>query len=191
MTHTAPAFIINALPSSRNLSHQNASASITMVRPVSSVAPLSRRAVLNLSCVALAAALLPPPVLAESMNEQSIRRNVGRVSLGVNKAKALLSTATEWKDALTEDDKLYVLRFIPIWLEPARVAISNVAKQQGVDVGNKGTVQTKSTAMNGHLLELRGEAKAQKKNGVIRELDEFVETGLEFLTLPGVAKFTK
>lgn len=125
------------------------------------------------------------------MNEHAIRRNVGKVSLGVDKAKALLSTATEWKDALTEDDQLYVLRFIPIWLEPARIAISNIAKQQGVDVGNKDTVQMKSAAMTGHLLELRGEAKARKKNGVIRELDEFVETGLEFLTLPGVAKFTK
>lgn len=124
------------------------------------------------------------------MNERSVRRKVGKVSLSVNKAKALLSTATEWKDTISEDDQLYILRFIPIWLEPARIAIADIASQQGVNIGDKGNVQSKSAALYGHLLELRGEAKARKKGGVVRELDEFVETALEFLALPDISKFT-
>lgn len=148
-----------------------------------------RRRVLKLASVAVAAAFLPSAVHSESTYEKNVRKDVAKVSGGRAKAEELKKAVTGWKDAMSEDDELYVLRFIPIWLEPARAAMENVGKQGNVDVGDASTVNNKALEMIGHLLELRVEAKSRRKAGVLRELDEFVETSDDFLKLPGIQRF--
>lgn len=159
--------------------------------PTCSAAPVTRRRALQLASLAVAATLLPSPARSESTYEKNVRNNVARVAAGRTKAEDLKKIASSWKDAMDEDDELYVLRFIPIWLEPARVAMGNVGKQENIDVGDAGAVQNKAAEMKGHLLELRTESKARKKTGVIRELDEFVETADDFLKLSGVKRFVR
>lgn len=119
-----------------------------------------------------------------------MRNDINTVLQGRSRAKALADTVNTWKDKLSDDDMLYVLRYIPIWLEPARVAMSNVASQRAVDIGDPHVAATKAAATLGHLLELKMEAKGRSKDGVLRELDEFVETADDFLALPALVRFT-
>lgn len=157
--------------------------------PTCSAAPVPRRRALQVASLAVATTLLPSLVRSESMYEKNVRKDVAKVAAGRAKVEDLKKIASSWKDVMDEDDGLYVLRFIPIWLEPARIAMENVAKQESVDVGDAGALQTKAVEMMGHLLELRTESKARKKAGVVRELDEMVETADDFLNLPGIKRF--
>lgn len=157
--------------------------------PTCCAAQVPRRRVLQLASFAVASTLLPAPARSESTYEKNVRRDVAKVSTGRAKAEDLKKTATGWKEAMDEDDELYVLRFIPIWLEPARLAMGNVGKQENVDVGDTSLINTKAAEMMGHLLELRMESKTRKKAGVLRGLDEFLETSDDFLKLPGVQRF--
>lgn len=109
----------------------------------------------------------------------------------MHKAAALKDTASQWKGSLEEDDELYVLRFIPIWLEPARGAMRKVGDQTEVDVGNRPAVQQEAARVLGHLFELKAEAKGRSKDGVLRELDEYVESCEKFLKFPGIARFVR
>lgn len=153
---------------------------------------VSRRAALQLAAAALSAAVLPcAPARAESTYEKNVRLAVGKVSLLLAKSKQLGRAIEECKDPLPEEDVLYVLRFIPIWLEPGRIAMRMVGEQTRVDVGDRDRVVGEADAVFGHLLELKEEAKAGRKSGVLREVDELCESCEKFLALPGIKKFVR
>lgn len=157
--------------------------------PTCLAARFSRRCVLKLASLTTAVAFLPRPARSETTYEKNIRKKVAKVILARSRAQDLKDVASSWNNAMTEDDELYVLRFIPIWLEPARLAMADIGNQADVDVGDTNSLKNKAGEMMGHLLELRMESKARKKAGVLRELDEFVETAEDFLTLPGIKRF--
>ncbi|CDF38495.1 unnamed protein product [Chondrus crispus] len=157
--------------------------------PTCLAADATRRRILQLASVALATTVLPTPARSESTYEKKVRKNVARVSLGRAKAQDLKIVASSWKEDMSEDDQLYVLRFIPIWLEPARLAMAAVGTQENVDIGDAALLKNKAAESMGHLLELRAEAKGRKKAGVLRELDEWLETLDDFLKLQGVRRF--
>lgn len=138
-------------------------------------ASVPRRHVLRLATLALGVTMLPGASKSFSLNDLTLSGTLEAIALGRTKAKALKNVATTWKTC-TEDEKLLVLRFIPIWLEPARVAsakLPDLLRSKNVDIES---LRGQANAMFGHLLELRSEAKAFSTEGIIRELDEVVET---------------
>lgn len=116
---------------------------------------------------------------------------MAKIKLGLEKARSLKPIVATWKEPLQEEDEFYVLRFIPIWLEPARIAMLEVGEQKKVDVGDTQKILGEGAKILGHLLELKEEAKAFRKEGVMREIDEFCESCEAFLALPGVQRFIR
>ena len=152
---------------------------------------VTRRTALRLAGLSACAALLPQSVKAESLNEKKVIAKMDKITLAIDKAKSLKSVVGQWKDAFAEDDGLYVLRYIPIWLEPGRVAMADIASQTDVNIGDREKANQYAAAILGHLFELKTEARGRSKEGVLRELDEFVETADEFLAIPELKKLQK
>lgn len=136
-----------------------------------------RRSVLKLLGLAISVAALPTGAEAFSLKDVEKRKTVDLIKLGKSKATDLKKKVQEWGPC-TDDDRLLVLRFIPIWLEPARKAS---AKLPTLFDGQPDTIKidelsTQASALFGHLLELTQEANSRNTKGIVRELDEFVET---------------
>lgn len=136
-----------------------------------------RRSVLKLLGLAVAVGALPSDTRAFSLKDVEKRKTVDLVKLGRLKATDLKKKVQEW-GTCTDDERLLVLRFVPIWLEPARKASAKLATlfDGQPNTTNIEQLTTQSNALFGHLLELNQEANAKSKEGIIRELDEFVET---------------
>lgn len=140
-------------------------------------AGVTRRSVLKLLGLAISVATLPFEAEAFSLKDIEKRKTLDLIKLGKLKATDLKKKVQEW-GSCTDDDRLLVLRFIPIWLEPARKASAKFAT---LFDGQPNTTKidelgTQANAMFGHLLELTQEANSRSKEGIIRELDEIVET---------------
>lgn len=136
---------------------------------------VTRRSALRLATLALGATLLPSVSQSFSLNDLAVSGTVETIALGRSKAEQLKETASSWKSC-SEDEKSLVLRFIPVWLEPARVAcakLPDLLSGKNIDTER---LRGHANAMFGHLLELRAEAKAFNTKGIIRELDEIMET---------------
>lgn len=149
---------------------------------------LSRRSALKLT-PALFTFLATCPAYALSLNELGVRDEVARVSLGLLKARELKQMVSAWKDVIDTDDSLIIQRFIPIWIEPMKVAMTNLANKQGVDLGDQTLVNNCALEMTGHLLELKMEAKGRKKDRILDELEEIEETAEKLLGLNGLKRF--
>lgn len=153
----------------------NSTQSISPTRSPVCMAAVTRRDVLRLATLALGTTLLPNVSQSFSLNDLAISGTVETITLGRSKAEQLKKTASSWANC-TEDEKSVVLRFIPVWLEPARVAsakLPDLLNGKNIDVDR---LRGHGNAMYGHLLELRAEAKAFNTKGIIRELDEIMET---------------
>lgn len=173
----------------------------TPICATSSAPNPSRRNLLRLALLAPAAALAASVVAtgrvggvaaanALSLRDLEAHRTAGVIKTGRTKAGELAIVAANWKESKDEECEI-VLRFIPIWMEPARVAAERLA---GVLKGNEkadvAKLQSEAQAMLGHLYELKAEAKAQNRDGIVRELKEYVETAdtiLEVLKGAGIA----
>lgn len=138
---------------------------------------LPRRSILRLSLLTLGIALLPnQQANALSMKDAAASDALDTISLGKRKATELKKRVSKWPSVCGEDEKLIVLRYIPIWLQPAQAAcktLLGLVNPKKVDV-EKLTAQT--NLMFGHLLELSTEADNKNTAGIMRELDEIMET---------------
>lgn len=113
-----------------------------------------------------------------------------RISEARGRAIALRSEADRWPKTASEDDAQATLRTAAIWLEPARLALVEAAElPDRVQIGDREKVRTLAGLLLGHLFELRDEARNANSKGIVRELDEYVETADEFLAMPELKKF--
>lgn len=114
---------------------------------------------------------------AASLNDLAVSDSLAVVELGKAKAEALKQDVSKWKSVCSDEDKLLVLRYVPIWFTPTQVAGEKIAK---LTANNKKVdsdkVMQQSLLLKGHLVELNMEAKNLSSAGIIRELDEFIET---------------
>lgn len=149
----------------------------------------TRRAVLSLAALVIPHVLLPSSARAESSYERKVKGRVAVIRLGRDKAAALSAIVKKMPATMLENDEFYVLRFVPIWLETARVACTDIAAQEEVDLGESPVLTGAAAELTGHLLELRAEARGGRRDGVLRELDEIIETVDKLLALPKVAPY--
>lgn len=114
---------------------------------------------------------------AGSLNDLAVADSLAVVELGKAKAEALKQDVSKWKAVCSDEDKLLVLRYVPIWFTPSQVACEKIVK---LTTGNKKVdsdkVLQQALLLKGHLVELNMEAKNLSSAGIIRELDEFIET---------------
>lgn len=135
----------------------------------------TRRQVLKLATLALTTTLLPMSSTALSLNETKISDSLDTIRQAVTKAKYLSETIAQWS-AFEPDRKDFIRRYLAIWIDPAKPACDTIAKLVKPRVADPATVSALSTEMLGHFLEMREEISAMRKDGVLRELDEFMET---------------
>lgn len=114
---------------------------------------------------------------AFSLNDLAVSDAIDVVKLAKTKAEVLKEEVSKWKSVCSDDDRFVVLRYVPIWLTPAQVAGEKIAK---LTVDNKKVdsdkVMQQSLLLKGHLVELNMEANNLSSAGIIRELEEFIET---------------
>lgn len=148
--------------------------------PVMAASPMSRRSVLRLATLSVGTLLLagtgPADVHAISLREKAASDALGRIRLGKTKALELKKIAMMWGEKIKDEDIGLVLRFIPIWLTPARVACTDLPNLVDPKKADTDKLATQALLMTGHLLELSTEAKSGNTKGIIRELDEIAET---------------
>lgn len=102
-----------------------------------------------------------------------------------------MERVNSWKEQMSEDDTVYVIRYAALWLETGKVAMQNIADQKAVQLQDSEKVKTLAAATLGHLLELTMEAKGRNRDRVFREVEEYVETAQEFLSLPTLKQYRK
>ncbi|KAI0563208.1 hypothetical protein FGB62_44g145 [Gracilaria domingensis] len=150
-----------------------------------------RRTFVRFAALTIAAGMLPSQSHALSLAEKGVEKHVQQVSLSLEKAKSLLATVNTFKQTLAEDDADFVLRYAAIWLEPGRVAMKQISEQTAVPLADLDKITNIAAATLGHLLELRMELQARQRDRVARELDEYIESAADLLSLPSVKRFIK
>lgn len=177
-------------------SRRNPAIALAVVKSSERVTPtcsaaVSRRTFLQLVGLATTIAIAPRETEAFSLKDAEIQKTVGFVALGRTKAVELRNMVQKWTSC-TDDDRLLVLRFVPIWLAPAQRAAAQLPNLlEGSSAANKvGDLTTQANAAFGHLLELKQEANSNNVDGILRELDEIVETADEILSITALVGAT-
>lgn len=153
--------------------------------------PHTRRTVLKL-LASVPLALLPLEVHAASMAELRVQKNVTAAKLSMKKAKSLYEELDATKTAaLSDEDKDYIRRYSALWLENGRTALVDVSTQKAVKMGDMQKLSTLAAQLMGHMVELRAEIGVGKRDRVLEELDEYMETIEAFLQVPEVKKYVK
>lgn len=141
----------------------------------------SRRAMLRTAAQSLGAAALlahidkVAPASAFSLND--VKQFDAERTLRSAREKACdLYARIQNGTGIKDDDVDYLIRFFPIWLDPARMATDRIASLVRPKVADPAVVRGLAVQLSGHLAELRAEVRAKSKEGIMRELDEFVET---------------
>eukprot|EP00184_Porphyridium_aerugineum_P001971 CAMPEP_0184706190 /NCGR_PEP_ID=MMETSP0313-20130426/36630_1 /TAXON_ID=2792 /ORGANISM="Porphyridium aerugineum, Strain SAG 1380-2" /LENGTH=173 /DNA_ID=CAMNT_0027167737 /DNA_START=184 /DNA_END=705 /DNA_ORIENTATION=- len=111
----------------------------------------------------------------KSTEEINRLKKVEEVGLRRSRITELVSYVKS-HELLTEDDILFVKRFIPIWIQPIVGMM-----QEAVATVSDERLKTLPQLMTGHLLELQVAVKLQDGKQILNELDEIEETVDEFL----------
>lgn len=146
--------------------------------PVMSASPMNRRSVLRLAALSLGTLALTNGngAHAFSLKDKAASDNVKKIKSVKNKVVGLKDMVSGLGDKVKDEDILVVLRFIPIWLTPVQIAAAELPDMVNPAKADVEKLKSQALLMKGHLLELSTEAKNGSKQGIIRELDEILET---------------
>jgi len=139
--------------------------------------PISRRSLLPLLAalplVAGGVGATPPPAAAASLSlkETAVVKAVNSVTTAADKLTPLLETVRKMPAKLSADDVGYLHRARAAIVTPLLGAMAKAA--EGVGGQEAATIVAQ---MRGHDLELVGEIRGGRGQGVARELEEMVES---------------
>ncbi|CAN8066026.1 unnamed protein product [Agarophyton chilense] len=158
---------------------------------MSHAAHVPRRVFVRLASIAAASYVLPDATRAASLAERAVRSNLTQIQLSLEKAQSLRKTVASLKQPLSADDAQFVLRYAAVWLQPGREAMALVSRQTAVAQRDVGAVDTIAAATLGHLLELQMELQRGDRDRVVAEIDEYIQSAHDLLSLPSMQPFIK